>query len=218
MADWKYDDDEGLWIRQDGWTYDPVEAVFELNEDPVSLDKVPEGVRGSLEATAKDYIDGILGPGQQHALGNPVPIDNKFNQGVITNRVVLGNQTFGSDGATPCLIVFATGTTAEAQQVAVGAHLDDDAIRAPETTVETMIENLGDIEGNVAFSVYGGEVGRNTNPGGGSTMDYSRYYPFFLAIEQNATMGGYNFPSNGTGDTATGAAITKNSVKVWHDV
>ncbi len=214
---WVYDDDEGLWTREDGgWTYNPVEAEFKQNDNPIELSQVPQAVRDSLEAAAQGLINEILANGQQQQLDNPVQITNRFDQGEITDCVVLDNTTFGSDGAAPCLIVFATGTNGQGQQVAVGAHLDNEVYTGPDTTVETMIEHLGQVEGDVAFYVFGGEVGQNTNPGGESTMDYSRYYPFFLAIEEHATIGRYNFPSNAN-ETSTGAALSQDAVNVWHD-
>ena len=220
MAQWQYDDDDGVWATDDGWRYDPNADVFKHNDAPVPLDQVPLNLRQSLEDQARDDTNVILDVGQQQAMGQPVVINNRFVQDEITPRVVLGNATFGSDGASPCLIVFATGTDAQGQQVAVGAHLSDQVYAAPGETVDTMLGNLGEVVGDVSFDIFGGEVGEHTviNPPEDITMDYSRYYPFFQEIESRAgvTIRRYNFPSNGP-NQRTGAAINRDGVvAVFH--
>ena len=220
MAQWQYDDDDGVWATDDGWRYDPDDDVFEHNDVPVPLNQVPLNLRQSLEDQARDDTNVILDVGQQQAMGQPVVINNRFVQDEITPRVVLGNATFGSDGASPCLIVFATGTDAQGQQVAVGAHLSDQVYAAPGETVDTMLGNLGEVVGDVSFDIFGGEVGEHTviNPPEDITMDYSRYYPFFQEIESRAgvTIRRYNFPSNGP-TQRTGAAINRDGVvAVFH--
>ena len=171
-------------------------------------------LRVQLENLSLRYNYILQGAANQE-IGEAVDIDNESDQGAITDRVILDDTTFASDSATSCLILFATGTIQGRQgpqQVAVGAHLDDQVYTGPDETVATMVDMLELGEGNDATS--GGEVSRNTNPVGNSTMDYSRYCPFFLAISNNdnATFGNYNFPSNGNGGTSTGAALTPTAI------
>ena len=218
---WNYDKDSGIWNGPDGWTYQSDLTQFCQNNQPKPVEDVPPEIRNQLEITAKDLIDIILDTALNDELDPaPVQIQNKFNEGDITECMTLDDNAFGSDGATSQLIVFAVGVQ-QGQQVAVGAHLNDANIYfGPEPTVNTILQNVGDLdEGHLAeFYVFGGQVGRNTNPGGGNTMDYSLYYPFFLELSERGTIGHYNFPSNGEGNTAIGAAITANHVNVWHDI
>lgn len=223
MAQWHYDaDNTGLWIIGTEWTYDPTTAEFKQKGVIIPLDQVALPLRKLLETEAQRLTNKILGVGQQQALGQEVHIDNEFDMDEITNRVVLGNGTFGSDGAASCLIVFATGTDAQGQQVAVGAHLSDQVYASPNGTVEEMLQNLGQVTENVSLDIFGGEVGRNTviNPPEDITMDCSRYYPFFQEIGSRAAQGvtirSYNFPSNNPSQN-TGAAINQGGVvAVFH--
>ena len=219
MAQWNYDaDNDCLWVIGTMWTYDPDAPNF---KKIVPTNEVPLPLRELLETEAKRLTNVILGPGEQQAMDQRVEINNKFAQDQITDRVVLGNAMFGSDGAASCLIVFATGTDAQGQQVAVGAHLSNQVYHAPYETVETMLDNLGDDTENISFDIFGGEVGRNTDNNPAITMDYSRYYPFFQEIASHAAQGvvtirSYNFPSNGP-TQRTGAAINKDGVvAVFH--
>ena len=50
--------------------------------------------------------------------------------------------------------------------------------------------------------MFSGEVGQFTDLESNSTMDYSRYYPFFLVISLFADTTRYNFPSNGIGGSS----------------
>ena len=215
---WTYDDNDGIWNGPNGWTYEPIASKFEENYIPRTTANVPHQVRADLENTARGLINDVLGGAVNEQLGDAVQIDNEFGQGGITDRIVLGEATFGSGGAAPCLIVFVVGTR-QGKQVAVGAHIDDQIYNAPDETVADMLQKVDVDEGTQAFFyVFGGEVGCNTNPGGSSTMDYSRYYMFFKAIVDNGgVVGRYNFPSNGNGETSTAAAIALNLVRVWHD-
>ena len=220
MAQWHYDVENGLWGIGTVWTYDPITAEFEKDEVVVPTNEVSLPLRKLLETEAKRLINVILGAGQQQAMGQQVVINKEFAQDEITDCVVLGSGKFGSDGASPCLIVFATGTDAQGQQVAVGAHLSDQVYAAPGETVDTMLGNLGQVTGNVSFDIFGGEVGRNTDSNPAITMDYSRYYPFFQEIASRAAQGvtirRYIFPSNGP-NQSTGAAINKDGVvAVFH--
>ena len=71
----------------------------------------------------------------------------------------------------------------------------------------------------VRLYVVGGEVGSHTGVEG-ATMDYSRYYPFFLACQQaNVQFGGVAFPSNPTPEDTSSAAVSlvndKPNVHYW---
>ena len=224
MAQWHFDAEDGtcgLWIIGTEWSYDPDTAEFEKSNAVVPLDQVPLPLRQLLETEAQRLTNMVLGAGQQQALGPQVDIDHMFVDDEITDCVVLGSETFGSEGAASCLIAFATGTNAQGQHVAVGGHLVDQAYDP--RTVNKMLQKLGKVTGSVSFDIFGGEVGRNTvvNPPQDITMDYSRYYPFIHEIGSRAAQGGvtirrYNFPSNGPTQN-TGAAINQGGVvAVFH--
>ena len=78
---------------------------------------------------------------KQQPLGESVDIVLKFDQAEITGRVELGDMTFGSCGAAPCLIVFAIGTKQD-KKVAIEAHLDQAILIKPEVIVKEMLETL----------------------------------------------------------------------------
>ena len=221
---WTFNDDAGLWIGPDGWTYNPETNQFKQNNQDYETADVPINVRESLEATAQGLIEGILtlAGAERQDFGGEIPIDIQFEQNnEITAREVLEpDVTFGSFGAAPCLIVFAVGDIDDGdQQVAVGAHLDDAVYLAPDEIVEEILTTI-DLGGEKpVFYVFGGEVGGNINPNpDGGNMDYSRYYMFFKAIaDKYVCISKYNFPSNGNGGQSTSAALrAENFVRVWH--
>lgn len=207
---WEYDDDEGLWEDDvTGYSYDPNTDQFQLNDDDVPMDAVPLDIRQNLEDTAWDAILVIIGDVAPIDQGDPVIFTVDFQQGDPIATVQLDDQTiFGSVGATPCLIIFAVGYSANEQSYyANGAHRDNVYLLGQEF-LEEMSDNPDDTEwDNVRFYIAGGEVGSHTGVQG-ATMDYSRYYPFFLQSQQfGVQFGGIAFPSNPTPDDSTSAAL-----------
>ena len=244
MGAWKYDHDHVSvgatpWIQtveiegNSGYSYDPVAPQFyhENNaggEDEVGKAQVPQSVRENLENTARGLtFGGVLDGVPQLPLGDEVYIDTKFNQGIVAMFVDLTEEEdewFGSEGATPCLIVFATAVkTSNNHLLATGSHLDKgENYGYSYAAIKKMIDELEEEGvGAISFYVVGGEEGCNTNPNSDTlTMDYSRYYPFFdAAYDQDVTFVGQNFPSNPDGTTTTSAAITANgqdvNIRVW---
>ncbi|MBN6100589.1 hypothetical protein JR064_00210 [Xanthomonas sp. CFBP 8703] len=204
---WQYDDDEGLWTDQDtGYSYNPIDDNFMEGEDIIALDDVPLAVRQALETTADNAIKRIISGANPILQRGEVAFTDEFEQDQEVVGIELEAATvFGSVGAGPCLIVFATGQNADGNGVyANGAHRDNAFLLGE----EFLDEMSADISGAPTFYVLGGEVGSHTGVDG-ATMDYSRYYPFFLACEQsNVVFGGVTFPSNPTADDATSAALT----------
>ena len=162
----------------------------------------------------------VLDDAEELPITAPVAIGTTFNQGTIAQLIDLTDNggTFGSTGATPCLIVFATAVkTSNNHLLATGSHLVDVAsYNYSDGAIEDMIDTLeNEGVGQISFYVVGGEVGCNTNPSPTLTMDYSRYYPFFdAASDQDVTFVGQNFPSNPDGTTTTSAAISANGQNV----
>ena len=240
MGAWDYDHDGApQWTQtdeiegNDGYSYNPVAPQFYLKndaggEDEVDKAQVPQSVRENLENTARGLtFGGVLDGVPELPLGDEVNIDTEFNQGTVAMFVDLTEEEdewFGSEGATPCLIVFATAVkTSNNHLLATGSHLDNVYnYEYSYAAIKKMIEELEEEEvGAISFYVVGGEVGCNTNPNSDSlTMDYSRYYPFFdAAYDQDVTFVGQNFPSNPDGTTTTSAAISANgqnvNIRVW---
>ena len=229
MAAWSYTS-VGGWVQDEpiegseDYSYSPAIPQFYHEEDGAEeeVDKtdVPQAVRNNLEYTADGLIDAVLDDAEELPITAPVAIGTTFNQGTIAQLIDLTDNggTFGSTGATPCLIVFATAVkTSNNHLLATGSHLVDVAsYNYSDGAIEDMIDTLeNEGVGQISFYVVGGEVGCNTNPSPTLTMDYSRYYPFFdAASDQDVTFVGQNFPSNPDGTTTTSAAISANGQNV----
>jgi hypothetical protein len=205
---WEYNDDDGLWV-DDAYSYDPNTNQFQLLDQDVPMDAVPLEIRQNLEDTAWEAILAIIGDVPPIDSGPSVNFTDEFQQGDPIATVPLNGQTiFGSAGATPCLIIFSVGYSADKQSYyAKGAHRDNVYALGEQFLVD-MSDNPDDTEwDNVQFYIAGGEVGSHTGVQG-ATMDYSQYYPFFLQCQQSEIQfGGIVFPSNPTPDDSTSAAL-----------
>lgn len=209
---WEYDSDEGIWTNQiddNLYTYNPVDDEFTLNNQVTTLANMPPPVVAELENTAREKILTIIGDATIE-LGESVEINALFEQDEAIETVGLNlHTTFGSNGATPCLIIFAVGLSQQdnASFIAKGAHRSD-AFNLGGEFVEEILNNpsQGDWK-DVKLYVVGGEVGKHTGVQE-ATMDYSMYYPFFFeCYEQEVIFGGVKFPSNPNPDDSTSAVL-----------
>lgn len=219
---WQYDDNEGIWEDQaTDYSYDPCKDEFALKEQAVAMEEVPLKNRQELEKAACNGIAKILGKASKLVKGTGVVLTDEFEQNEEIKAVLLGQKiVFGSEGASPCLIVFSVGySKTKNGYYAKGAHRDS-AYTLGEEFIGEMLEAPEDSDWtDVSLHVVGGEFGSHTGAEE-ATMDYSRYYPFFLACQQaNVQFGGVAFPSNPTPDDASSAAVLlandKPSVKYW---
>ena len=208
---WQYDDDNGMWeYQQTGYSYDPAADQFSLHGADVTLADVPLAIRQELENTARNSIFQIIHNINPIDQGVAVNFTHEFDQGAPIMTVQLDDQmVFGSDGASPCLIIFSVGWSQESGAFwAKGAHRDN-AFSLGEEFLQNMTAHPnGTSWDQVGLYVIGGEVGSHTGADG-ATMDYSRYYPFFLACQQfGIQFKGVAFPSNPTPDDTSGAALS----------
>ena len=229
-SSWEYDDDNvGGWVMGD-WTFVDDNLTFEFKGEEVPVASADKKIRDDLVAAAKMGIGKALAGAMVIKPIKKVNIDVCFEQGEdVTEVVELRQDTnFGSDGAQPCLIVFAVGKTKDGKVMAVGGHFDTEVYKRPNEIVEKMINCLkesGVVKEMIEFFIFGGEVGHITDPSNKNlTMDYPSYYPFFFNIqEQGVQITRHNFPSNPDGTTETGAAIRLASdgknvdVELWRN-
>lgn len=207
---WEYDDDEGRWQDEETkYSYDPADDKFGFQDNlDLSMEEVPLGIRQELESTAREKILEIIGDAASIDEGPAVKLTSQFEQGQPIATVALTDQTiFGSLGATPCLIIFSVGfSRSKATYYAKGAHRCD-VYLLPAKFFEDMSSDPGTELSDLQFYIVGGEVGSHTGAEG-ATMDYSRYFPFFLQSQQSEIkLGGIRFPSNPTPDDTTSAAL-----------
>lgn len=162
---WQYDDDEGIWQDEEtGYSYNPIEDQFELNENDIDMEDVPLENRRNLEDIAWDKIFQIIGSGADPInQGDAVQFTDEFGQGNPIETVQLNGQViFGSQGATPCLIIFSIGWSPDQGAFfAKGAHRDNAFNLGEEFLREMTGPDESDWE-DVKLYVVGGEVGSHT--------------------------------------------------------
>ena len=211
---WIYDvgaDGEWEYTCINSYTYMPISDTFcDENDEEVETDKVEKSIRVSLENYAKESIKEILNNVPILELKEKIPINKTFEQDI--GKVTFCNVTklegsFGSYGAAPCLIVLAVDNHKEL--IATGYHLSNEF-----KSYNKSVSCIQELKKNFfvpRFYVVGGEVGSHTKDvtPNNSYCDYSQYYPFFKACEdEGVTFGGYRFPANPVGDTKTSFAVT----------
>lgn len=205
---WEYDDNEGLWVGDNGYSYDPDANQFRKNDVP--MEHVYCEIKQDLENDAREAILEIIGHVAPIAPGEPVDFfPPEFPQGNGITTVQLNDQTiFGSKGATPCLIIFSVWFSEEKNSYyAKGAHRDNVYTLDHDFLADMSDDPENPNWANVLFYIVGGEIGSHTGVEG-ATMDYSRYYPFFRQCKLTGIrFGGIAFPSNPTADHSTSAAL-----------
>jgi len=208
---WHYDNNEGMWENeQTARSYDPsVADQFFHNGQNVEIEDVPMLIRQELEDTARDEIIQIVGD-DQVAWGEPVDFTNEFQQGDDVMTIQMEENTvFGSGGATPCLIIFLVGRLPHNYTWwAKGAHRDN-VFNLGDDFLEQMMQSPDEQYEweNLRLYIIGGETGSHTGVDE-STMDYSRYYPFFDSCDEfGIEFGGVTFPSNPTPANTSSAVL-----------
>ena len=200
------------------YTYDPISDTFYDGEsEELATDKVEKSIRESLEKYARNSIDEILNNVPVLDLNQKIPINKTFEQDI--GQVTFCNVTklegsFGSYGAAPCLIVLSVASMPvdnHQELIVKGYHLSDEF-----KSYKKSVSCIRELKHNYfvsRFYIVGGEVGFHTKDvtPNNSYCDYSQYYPFFKACEdEDVTFGGYRFPANATGVTKTSFAVTTN--------
>ena len=216
---WIYDigaDGEWEYTCINGYTYMPISDKFlDENDEILTTDKVEKSIRVSLENYARKSIEEILNDVPILEPNKKIPINKAFEQDIgeatfcnVTNL----EGSFGSYGAAPCLIVLAVSSLPvdnHKELIVKGYHLSNEF-----KSYNKSVSCIQELKKNLfvpRFYVVGGEVGSHTKDvtPNNSYSDFSQYYPFFKACEdEGVTFGGYRFPANPVGDTKTSFAVT----------
>ena len=221
---WTYDvgaDEEWEYTCLNSYSYMPISDEFlDENDEEVETDKVEKSIRESLENYARISIEEILNNVPILEPKEKIPINKTFEQDI--GEVTFCNVTnlegsFGSYGAAPCLIVLAVSSLPvdnHKEFIVTGYHLSNE-FKSYNESVQCIQELKKDLL-LPRFYVVGGEVGSHTKDitPNNSCCDYSQYYPFFKACEdEDVTFGGYRFPANPVGTTKTSFAVTTDSAQ-----